>query len=245
MYRAPALPTPRFSFDAVRGRVARGVAVLAGLVVAANAAAAAWLLIDHYGFIRRAIASGFNFVPTPVMVALIPWAALPLTLANLVRARGRARRKESAAVDRTLARHGSPADVARAVEREVADGAEAVGEVMVCAHWVLHEHALGVDLLHVDEIAWVFGRDTSHRVNGIKVATSRGVEVHTRAAPFHEVPLTLPCSVDDRPRLLALLAERAPWCHMGHTDALAARWLTDRAALLAEVDHRRTFAPPA
>lgn len=129
--------------------------------------------------------------------------------------------------------------MARAVERKVVDGAEAFGEVIVTAHRVLHEHALGVHLLHAEEIAWVFGRDTTHRVNGITVATARGVEVHTRAAPFHEIPLPLPCDGEDRPRLLALLAVRAPWCLMGHTSELASRWTTDRAGVVAEVDGRR------
>lgn len=239
MYRTPDASARRFSFDAVRGRVARGVATLAWLLVAMNLAAAAWLLFDHYGFVVRALSRGFRFLPEQVVIALIPWAALPFTLANLVRARGQARRNASPTVDRSLTRHGLPADVAREVEREVNDGAEDVGEVIVTAHWIVHEHPLGVHLIHVEEIAWVFGRDTDHRVNGLSVARSRGVEVHTRAAPFHEIPVTLPCGGEDRARLLALLAARAPWCLMGHSPELAARWDTDRAGVLAEVDGRR------
>ncbi|MEZ4395098.1 MAG: hypothetical protein R3A48_28805 [Polyangiales bacterium] len=235
-YRAPDPPTPCFTFDAVRGRVARGTVIAAALLMALNLSAAAWLLFDHYGFVTRAWARRSFALRPEVWGTALVWLLLPLSVAFLVRAVARARRNASPAVDRALARHGDPVHVAREVEREVAAASETFGDVTLTAHWLLHERPLGVDLVRVEEIAWVYARDTDHRVNGIKVAATRGVAVHTRSAPYDAVALALPCSADDRPRLFAGLADRAPWCLLGYSADRADRWARDRAGLLAAID---------
>lgn len=235
-YRAIDPPSARFTFDAVRGRVARGTVIAAALLVTLHLAAAAWLLFDHYGFVTRAWARrSFDLRPEVSATALL-WLLLPLSVAFLVRAVARARRNASPSVDRALARYGDPVDVAREVEREVAAASETFGDVTLTTHWLLHERPLGVDLVRVEAIAWVYACDTDHRVNGIKVAATRGVAVHTRSAPYDAVALALPCSADDRPRLLAGLVARAPWCMMGYSADRADRWARDRAALLAAID---------
>jgi hypothetical protein len=159
----------------------------------------------------------FFGIVTPILV---------LCGSNMARAVIRQGRTRLHPVWRMLARQGDPLKLSRDIDDEMAEESVLkVGKAFITRNWLLRPTLFGLIACRMDDIAWAF-----HVViSGDNVATLAFRDGRMVGIPLHR----------NTPELLAHVYRRAPWVEKGWDRNKAAKWRTQRASFLADVDSRR------
>jgi hypothetical protein len=243
MYREPAQVVRRFSIREQERKAARSHVVIAYLLAIVVVAVASFVTFDHWGPTRRTIEHVIERrdptwldLDAPVVLG---WGAVVAALFYVASKKRRERRGEAPGLRKKLAAHGDPDAVRAELEQEL-DLSEVVrvGDVTLSRSWIVWEHPFGFDLARLRDVVWAHAKTTSYSVNGVRVAKTRGVEVHTRASKYGPA-MSIACTEAEGRQILEALGARVPWIDLGHDAELERRWLHGRAEALAEVERRR------
>ncbi len=137
-----------------------------------------------------------------------------------------------------LVRYGVPAEVAEAIDAEVADagGCVVAGRTTVTRSWLLVPTTFGLTAYHLGEAVWAYKCTTQHLANGIPTGRSYAAVCHFRDGRVAKLAVKSETLAE---RLVAALVRRAPWLLAGYSAELEAAWKKDRGQVLALVDGRR------
>jgi hypothetical protein len=134
-----------------------------------------------------------------------------------------------------LARLGSPAEVLEQLEEELADPATlALGRVRLTADHLVILDRLGVRIWRLDELVWVYPRETRQVLQLLPLQ-----RFHLCLVTRQEEMAAVRLEIDQLQRVLDALGERAPALRVGYEEELARMWETAPARLLAHLDERR------
>jgi hypothetical protein len=136
---------------------------------------------------------------------------------------------------RSLKRFGQPAEVAEQINREMANPHEKAGNVHLLPNWLVVSTGGSLDTTRFDDIAWLYGKVTQHRTNGIPT----GKTYSTIIWDCHGKSLTVGGKEQAMADLLKTIVNRAPWAFAGYTAELEKAWRSNRAAVLSAVQQRR------
>lgn len=155
---------------------------------------------------------------------------------NVIRAVRRLTKPERHPISQALARFGEPTEVAARID---ADSQKLVGRrsgsVTLTPSWFLHSTWFGLEVLHVNELVWIYKKVTKHSVNFIPTGSTYATVICTCFGGSVEVP----GSQRKTENLLQDLAERAPWVFAGFDQELANYWKSAPDAVAAAVIERR------
>ena len=146
--------------------------------------------------------------------------------------------KRSRAVT-ALARFQVPVDqVAAAIDAELARGDHetAMRSILLTPSWLVHAKPFQLDLVHLDELVWVYtsitkrymywfipAGSTSHLKLGDRDGRVRTIRGRERAIT----------------NVIIAIGQRVPWVFAGHSAELEEAYRKNRAAVVAAVDQRR------
>ena len=169
-----------------------------------------------------------------------------LALYNIVKAVRRMNDMETSPVARSLRRFSQPpANVAMLIDQDLKSSPEAVpgSALMLGASWMLHPTFFGIDVLHRDEIMWVYEKVTTHRVNFVPTGKTYALVIGDERGRRIEVPAGGRGKRNGKEKLDVLLREvinRFPWVIAGYSDQRKNEYEKNRAAFVAFVRERQT-----
>jgi hypothetical protein len=155
---------------------------------------------------------------------------------NIVRAFRRIARTERHPIVHWLTRYGTPSEVAKGIDAQMADRGNVVSQsgLTLMPTWCLRPTTYGLQIIHVFDLVWIYKKVTKHSVNFIPTGTTSAAVICTRYGQVLEVN-----SGNLTESLLQQMFERAPWVVTGYSAELAGIWKKDAGGLVAAVDGRR------
>jgi hypothetical protein len=134
-----------------------------------------------------------------------------------------------------------PAAVSHMIEQELKAGGTtiSVGSLRLTSSWLLNRTFFHLDVVHLNEIVWIYQKVTKHYHNFIPTGKSYGVIVSDKWGRQIEVDLGRGKAKEDAPSFLHNLGSRIPWVVAGYSDELKRHYAKNRADFVAEVDERR------
>jgi hypothetical protein len=147
-----------------------------------------------------------------------------LAIWNLVKFLQRNANPYAHPVYKALSAFGPAESVAASVNAEVAGPrAATLGTTVITPHWLLRRGPFRIDVVHLDDLVWVYKKVTRSRSGRIYTAvlcTKQGRQV---------VIATMEARVD---QIVTTLAQRAPWAYVDYTAQRAKEWKTNRQAMI-------------
>lgn len=163
---------------------------------------------------------------------VIMLAFLGLTLGRLVDFR---RSRPVAA----LARFKVPVgQVVAAIDNELAtdDPRTPMSNILLTHSWLVHLQPFKLDLMHLDELAWVYASITRrYMYYFIPAGTTHYVRLGDRSGRLRQIQ----GKKNTVPDTVVAIAQRVPWVFAGHSDELEQAFRRNRDAVIAAVDQRR------
>lgn len=134
---------------------------------------------------------------------------------------------------KALANHGTPLAIANAIQSALEVDSRTLslgrtGTVTLTNSWLVRKRFLGLDLVPLSDVVWVFKRDWRSR--SILFGTSRmwlEIAIRTTSGEF-----TSTCSESQADDFLLEIAKRAPHLFVGFREDLEAMWTDNRNDLL-------------
>ncbi len=139
---------------------------------------------------------------------------------------------------RALERFGDPAQAAAAIDMQARNpaGQTTFKNVRVLPSWLVRTTALGVDVLRLDEIVWVYKKVTQTRY---------GKSFSLVIANRNKKTLELSGKEPEVEEIGTDLARRAPWILVGYNKELETAWKSNPTGVIQAVDQRRAQAGAA
>jgi hypothetical protein len=170
------------------------------------------------------------------LVITLPFFAIAIW--NLGKAQSRSRNPSRHPITRSLARYGAPQAVAAKIDTEVRLGRNvSVGAVLITPSFLLATRMLGLDVISIEEVVWVYKKVTRHYTNFIPTGTTYAVMVIDRRASTLEIPVQ--GNENNTHMIIEEIGRRAPWVLLGYDDELAKTWKSNSDAVIRSVDQRR------
>ena len=137
---------------------------------------------------------------------------------------------------RALGRFGPPADIAAQIDAELLVDHPQVDRLHLTPHWLVQASSSSLTATRIDDIVWAYKLVTQRRVNGVPAGKSYTAQIWDR----HGVCITVAGSETFVNQAIESAVRRAPWMLAGYNTDLEKAWKSNRAAVLATVDQRRT-----
>lgn len=139
-----------------------------------------------------------------------------------------------------LAKLGVWEEVARDIEKELQQSNHLFQhrKFLMTRSWLFQPRFLGLKVVRLDQIAWMYEQVTQHYTNGIPSGKTYRTFLWLRDG----VCLQLECGKGDAQTLMTEIWERVPWVLVGHSDENRNLWHNNRNALLQGLDERRRQA---
>ena len=161
---------------------------------------------------------------------------LLLSLTNLVRTGLRSGDPQRHPTYRKLSAWGEPETIVAHLDQEMAGpDARTVAPCTISPSWLAREHAFGVDVMPLAEIAWAYIKKTEHRRGGVKTGDTYEACLNLRTGK----PLIFRAKEEQLKEILSAVCERVPWVVAGYSEELEQLWKTQREEFVAQVDRRR------
>jgi stage V sporulation protein SpoVS len=137
-----------------------------------------------------------------------------------------------------LSRYGPPAEVAAAIDAEVASPqAMNVGPVRLTPNWLLHACPFNLQTCALGEMVWAHKKVTKVYYNFVPAGKKFAVIVYDRQRKRTEIQLRRGEKQADQ--LLGALNQYAPWTILGFSAELSTTWARNPTELISAVDERR------
>jgi hypothetical protein len=169
-----------------------------------------------------------------------------LALYNILKAVRRMNDMEASPVARSLRRFNQPpANVAMAIDQDLRSSPEAssASTLMLGSSWLLRPTLYGMDVLHRDEIMWVYEKVTSHSVNFVPTGKTYSLVIGDERGRRIEIQAAGRGTTNGKEKLDALLRvviNRFPWVVAGYSDQRKKEYEKNRAAFVTFVRQRQT-----
>ncbi|MDQ2745764.1 MAG: hypothetical protein M3T96_00685 [Acidobacteriota bacterium] len=145
---------------------------------------------------------------------------------------------EESATMKSLAAHGSPAQVAASIDAEQAGQHEKISSIYLLPTWIIKSGTFSMDVQHVEDIVWMYKKVTKHSVNFIP--TGKTYEVILHNAQGKTLSLTGRFMNDEKTnRILETIYRRVPWIMTGFDNELTAHWSKNKTAFIESVETRK------
>ncbi|MGD0036322.1 MAG: DUF6709 family protein [Bacteroidota bacterium] len=138
---------------------------------------------------------------------------------------------------KSLERYGIPFEVAGQIENEYRNKNSLVrfpGSIMT-ENWFFVINIFDFDLIHLDDMLWIYKEVTKHSVNAIPSGTTYRLAIVTRSSK----KIVIDSSKNNVNNILQALCERLPWIQAGYSDELKESFKNEPALLIAQIDSRR------
>jgi hypothetical protein len=180
-----------------------------------------------------------DFRTTGYVGMLVGALLLALGVFNLFRAVRRMTAPDTHPLMRSLAAYGAPQSVAAGIDSE-AGGAQVsrAGGALVTPHWLLKSAAFGMQVVALNDLAWIYKKVTQQRTNFVATGKTYAAVLWTQQG--HSTEITGKQDAIDQ--LLQAIDERVPWVLAGFSADLDKLWKTNRPAVLKAVSDRRQQA---
>lgn len=163
---------------------------------------------------------------------------LVLSLWNLYKVYKRRANPEMHPIAKTLSQFGnSPEILAAKIDSEVQSESNkySLGLLKITPSWLFRQTRYGLDILKLEQIAWIYAKVTQHRTNGIPTHKSYTAILLDRQGKSLEIP----GKEQEINQLIEEIMQRVPWVIMGFSDEFQQIWNTDRSRMLEYLDERR------
>lgn len=141
-------------------------------------------------------------------------------------------------IAKTLSKFGdSTATIAVSIDSEVQSESNkySLGLVTLTPSWLFRQTRYGLEILKLEQIAWIYSKVTQHRTNGIPTHKSYTAILLDRQGKSLEIP----GKEQEINQLIQEIMQRVPWVIMGFSDELQQLWNTDRSRMFEFIDERR------
>ena len=145
---------------------------------------------------------------------------------------------ESSETMKSLAAHGSPAQVAASVDAEHAKSHERVGSIYLLPTWIIQNGTFSVEARHVEDIVWMYKKVTKHSVNFIPTGKTYELILHdTQGKTLSLRGRGLKDQSTDQ--LIDKIYRRIPWVITGFTNEALTEWNKNKANFIETVKARK------
>jgi hypothetical protein len=169
-----------------------------------------------------------------------------LAVYNIAKAVKRRGNMEASPIVKKMAKRfvEPPAVIAQMIDQDIktTGNASPVKGVILSSSWLLRKGAFRLDVLHVNDIVWIYQKVTKHYTNAIPTGKTFTVVIRDKwgglieVAPGRGRARTRSAKTVD---FLQLLASRLPWVITGFSADLKRQYDKNRAQFVAAVDQRR------
>ena len=174
---------------------------------------------------------GWGFAELAILVPLFLLATW-----NLIQVIWRTANLELSPAYKALSAYGPIELVVETINREVTDSsAVRIGGACITRHWLLKPTRFGLRAVQLDDLVWIYQVRKVQRARNIDASESFHALFWTQRGKPVEVKGTIEQCTD----LVLLVAERAPWALVGHSEENVNAWDEDRKAVIQEVLERK------
>jgi hypothetical protein len=135
----------------------------------------------------------------------------------------------------SLRRFGEPANVAQQINQEMNAPHETLSGVHLTPHWLVHPAGGSLNATRFEDVAWVYGKVTQHRTNGVPTGKTYSTLIWDR----HGKLMTVNGKEQAMQEVLQAIYRQAPWIMVGYKPEIEKAWKSNRQAVLAAVEQRR------
>jgi hypothetical protein len=162
---------------------------------------------------------------------------LALGLFNLFKGITRASNPAASPIAKQLALIGPPEQVAAAIQNEMAQygNRSTLKGTLLTASWLTRSTPLGLKVMHLNDILWVYQKVTKHSTNGVPTGTTFSVTIGDRAGERFECGGKQPEVV----KFIETLYAGVPWVVTGYSAELNTKFTKHRQEFAAIVQQRR------
>jgi hypothetical protein len=136
----------------------------------------------------------------------------------------------------------SPVAVAQMIDEDlkVTGNTHSAGSVQITSSWLLNKRFFHLDVMHLNEIVWIYQKVTQHSYNFIPTGKSYEVVVSDNSGRTLEVNFGRGKKASEKAvALLQVIGSRIPWVVAGYSDELKQEYTKNRPQFVTAVDERR------
>lgn len=167
---------------------------------------------------------------------------LGLSLWNVKKALLRIEDYKQSPIYATICRYGgNPAEIAATLDAEASsNGVVRRGNFILTPSWLLHKTFFRFTPFHLDEIIWMYGKQTTTYYYGfIPMGKSHSLVIADAAGRTAESRLSRIKQKKRVEEFLTLLSARIPWAITGYSEELKAAYEKELSGFVAAVEERR------
>ena len=164
---------------------------------------------------------------------------LLIGLFNVFRALRRSLNPGAHPAMQALKAYGPAQSVAALLDAEASGpGVTRAGQATVTPNWLIKTTPLSLDVVRLDDLAWIYKKVTTQRVYFIPTGKTFAAILRGQKGKLVEVA----GKEDEVTRVLQAVAHRVPWVFAGYSAEMDKAWRSDQAGVLQAVNERRQRA---